>query len=78
MIYAQLVYKICLLNFRDILCLLDRIFLLRKQWGGNSANWKRNDLARRKEGLAMRGEHSKKMLLGKKGEKLKTQMIRAT
>lgn len=49
MIYAQLVYKICLLNFRDILCLLDRIFLLRKQWGGNSANWKTNDLGK-KEG----------------------------
>lgn len=53
-------YNIYMLNFRDILYLLDWIFLLRKEWGGSSANWKKNDPARKKEGLAMRGEHSKK------------------
>lgn len=60
MIYAQLVYNICMLNFREILYLLDQILLLRKQWGGSSANWNRNDRAVRKEGLTMSGEHSKK------------------
>lgn len=57
-------------NFRAILYLLGQIFLLRKQWGCKSANWKRNDSARKKEEVAMRGEHSKKTIIGLKGREI--------